>query len=258
MIDFKNLQEKREEYRLKYLTAKPFAHLVLKDIVDEEKLLRAYSSIGLLENKSRDFIFANNKFEKSNYWELSVEFQELFDDFQSDEFRKFLSYISNKNIFVDPANHGGGLHQGRSNSFLEMHLDYNYHPIQTDWWREMNILFYMNLNWEESFGGHLKLHDLRTDEKIQIPVHWNTLIIQECHDYTLHGYDQTNFPEGVYRTSIATYAFSRHKRALYKARTTDWILGEDRGRIKSFLGRKMPQIIKLKSLFFGSQTAKNN
>jgi len=153
MINFKKLNENREEYRLNYLTAKPFPHLILKDFVDEEKLISAYKSIGLLENKSRDFIFAKNKYEKSNYWELSDEFRELFVDFQSDDFREFLSYISNREIFVDPDNHGGGLHQGRSNSFLEMHLDYNYHPIHKDWWREMNILFYMNLNWEETFGG---------------------------------------------------------------------------------------------------------
>jgi len=257
MINFKKLKENKEEYRLNYLTAKPFPHLILKDLVDEEKLTRAYNSIGLLENKSRDFIFAKNKFEKSNYWELSEGFKELYDDFHSDEFRKFLCYISNREIFVDPANHGGGLHQGRSNSFLEMHLDYNYHPMEKNWWREMNILFYMNKNWEEEFGGHLKLHDLRTDEKVEIPVPWNTLVIQECNDYTLHGYDQTNFPEGVFRTSIATYAFSRHKRLLYKARTTDWVLTEDRGRIRKFLGRKMPLIIRLKSSVFGSKTSKN-
>ena len=81
MINFKKLNENRDEYRLKYLTAKPFPHLVLKDFVDEEKLTRAYNSIGLLENKSRDFVFAKNKYEKSNYWELSEEFKELFDDF---------------------------------------------------------------------------------------------------------------------------------------------------------------------------------
>ena len=78
----------------------------------------------------------------------------------------FLSFLTNKETFVDPKNHGGGLHQGKKNSFLDMHLDYNYHPLNQNWWREMNLLLYLNKDWKNSYGGHLKLRDLRTDEKL--------------------------------------------------------------------------------------------
>jgi hypothetical protein len=30
----------------------------------------------------------------------------------------FLSFIANEEVFVDPVNHGGGLHQGRRTVFL--------------------------------------------------------------------------------------------------------------------------------------------
>ena len=258
MINFDKLIKNKEKYRLEYLTAKPFPHLVLKDICNEDKLLKAFSSIPVLENKSRDYIFASNKFEKSNYGEISPLLQELQDELRSDKMNSFLSFITGVNTFVDPKNHGGGLHQGRKNSFLDMHLDYNYHPINNNWWREVNLLLYMNKDWKQEYGGHLELKDLRTGEEKKCDVDFNTLIIQQCHDYTLHGYQPTKFPKGNFRTSIATYAFSKHNQQIYKQRTTDWFPDKQNdGAIKKWLGRNITKLISVKSKFLGSGTAQN-
>ena len=60
MINFDLLLANKEDYRLQYLTAKPFPHLVLDGICDEAKLSSMYSGVPELENKSRDYVFANN------------------------------------------------------------------------------------------------------------------------------------------------------------------------------------------------------
>ena len=248
----------RELLRTNYLTAIPFPHLIIEDICDTTKLKEAYSEIPILENKSRDYMFASNKFEKSNYGEISPLFKELQDDLKSAEMNEFLSFISAKEVFVDPANHGGGLHQGRKNSFLDMHLDFNYHPNNSNWWREVNLLLYLNKDWKEDFGGHLELLDLRTGEGKKCNVAFNTLIIQKCDDYTLHGYKPTNFPVGVFRTSIATYAFSKHIRQIYEPRTTDWFPDkEGDGKFKKYIGRNFKYVVKVKNKIFGSGTSKN-
>ena len=257
MINFEELELRKEEYRNSYLTAKPFPHIVLHDICDISKLTEMYRQIPRLENKSRDFIFAQNKFEKSAYYKLGPLFQELYDDFCSPKMNSFLSYLTGKNTFVDPKNHGGGLHQGQGNSKLDMHLDYNYHPLHDNWWREMNLLLYLNENWQEEYGGHLKIRDLRTDEEKMLSVPFNTLIIQQCSDYSLHGYDLTNFPEGTFRTSIATYAFTKHVRELSKKRTTDWFVNKEEGPLKVFWGRHAHKVVKVKNIFFKSGTSKN-
>ena len=72
---------------------------------------------------------AYNKFEKSNYKEICPEFLELYTDLSSERFNNILTFITAKKTFVDPKNFGGGLHQGKKNSFLDMHLDFNYHPL---------------------------------------------------------------------------------------------------------------------------------
>ena len=258
MINFSFLEKNKEELKTLYYQNKPFPHLVIKDICDINKIEKLYSQIPDLDNKSRDYMFAGNKFEKSNYSTLGSLFKELQEDLRSKKMNSFLSYLTNKNTFVDPNNHGGGLHQGKKNSFLDMHLDFNYHPINKNWWREMNLLLYLNKDWKPEYKGQLRLRDLRTDEVAELSVNFNTLVIQQCGDYTLHGYDQTNFPEGIYRTSIATYAFTEHVRQLYPPRTTDWFPDkESDGTFKKLLGRNFHKIVSVKNKFFGSGTAKN-
>ena len=95
-----------------YLSAKPFPFIVIKNFCDLAKISELYNQIPNLTNKSRDYMFAKNKFEKSNFGELGPLFLELQEDLRSNHLNNFLSYISSKEVFVDPKNHGGGLHQG--------------------------------------------------------------------------------------------------------------------------------------------------
>ena len=258
MINFTDLESNKDDYRIQYLTAKPFPHLIIKNFCNIEKITCLYEQIPDLNSKSRDYMFAKNKFEKSNYGELGDLFMELQDDLRSERLNSFLSFISSQNVFVDPKNHGGGLHQGRGNSQLDMHLDYNYHPLHKNWWREMNLLFYLNKDWCSEYGGHLKLHDLRTDHKVECDVDFNTLVIQKCDDYTLHGYDLTSFPPGNHRTSIATYAFVKHVNIIDKPRLTDWIPNADNKSLtKGFFNNFSKVVIPIKNKILGSGTAKN-
>lgn len=257
MINFDKILDNIEKYRMDYLSQRPFSHLIIDNFCDEEKILDLYSQIPDLDNKSRDYMFANNKFEKSNYGSLGPLFQELHTDIHSDKMQQLLSRISAKDIFVDPENFGGGLHQGKTKSRLDMHLDFNYHPLQQSWYREMNLLFYLNKDWRPEYGGDLIVQDLRTDERKELAVPFNRLIIQKCSSYSLHGYDEHNFPDGNYRTSIATYAYVKHKRQIEEPRTTDWFPGNDASGIKRSLGKNMKHLVKVKQFFFGSGTAKN-
>jgi Rps23 Pro-64 3,4-dihydroxylase Tpa1-like proline 4-hydroxylase len=256
MINLQFLEENKEKLRNDYLLAKPFPYLVIDNFCDPVKALSLYNKIPELNNKSRDYIFAKNKFEKSNYRELGTEFEELYTDLISPRMNAFLSFIANENVFVDPANHGGGLHQGKKNSFLDMHLDFNYHPLKRSWYRNMNLLLYLNKDWKAEYKGHLKLVDLRSGEAKELEVPFNRMIIQQTRAYTLHGYDQTNFPDNVYRTSIATYAYTNHNHLVEKPRTTDWVV-KDAKPAKKMIASIYGPAVKIKNFFFGSATAKN-
>jgi 2OG-Fe(II) oxygenase superfamily len=254
MIHFQQLEERKEALRLEFLLAKPFPHLVLDGICEEEKLLRLHEEMPEIDTKSRDYVFAANKFEKSKIRDISPLFGELYDDLVSERFQKILRFISNETVFVDPDFHGGGIHQGRKNSFLDMHIDFNYHPRHQNWYRNLNLLLYLNKDWQEGYGGHLKLEDLRSGEKKSLGVPFNRMIIQSTSKFTLHGYDLTHFPEGKFRTSIAAYAYSVHRYPIEKPRTTDWH-PEDGKPLKKFLAWVYDPAVKIKNRIFGSSTA---
>jgi hypothetical protein len=256
MINLKFLDANKEKLRAEYLFAKPFPYLVIDNFCDEKELENLYSNIPLLQNKSRDYVFAHNKFEKSNYKELGPEFEDLYNDLSSNAMNDFLSFIANENIFVDPVNHGGGLHQGRENSFLDMHLDFNYHPLHKGWFRNMNLLLYLNKDWKREYKGHLKLVDLRSGESKELEVPFNRMIIQQTRAYTLHGYEMTNFPEANFRTSIATYAYTIHQHLIEKPRTTDWVVNDAKP-LKKVIAKIYGPSVKIKNMLFGSGTAKN-
>lgn len=260
MIRFDELEADQDRHRLAYLTADPYPHLVVDDFCDAERLAELVAGIPELANQSRDYIFAGNKFEKSNYRELGPLFAELHEELRSDRMNAFLRHISCRAVFVDPANHGGGLHQGKGSSFLDMHVDFNYHPLHDLWYREFNLLLYLNQGWEPAWGGQLEIEDLRTGGRRAIDVPFNRMVFQQCGPYTLHGYDRTAFPPGVHRTSIATYAYSEHVRHIEKPRTTDWHPehgAHGASPAKRFAARHWNTAVQVKNRLLGSGTAKN-
>lgn len=256
MIQFDKLEANKEAYRMAYLLAKPFSYLAIDAFCEVDKIDELYNQLPSIDTKSRDYMFAANKFEKSKFWSLSPLFQELYDDYVSDRFGDFLRFISNEPLFVDKAFHGGGIHQGKEGSFLDMHLDFNYHPLHPLWYRQLNLLLYLNKDWRPEYGGQLQLEDLRTGEKKAVEVPFNRLVIQKTCNYTLHGYHRIQFPPGQYRTSIAGYAYSEHLRHIEKPRTTDWHPSAEEP-LKRWIAKVYDPAVKIKNALFGSGTAKH-
>jgi hypothetical protein len=199
---------------------------------------------------------AANKFERSKFRDLSPRYATLHEELVSERFQKLLQFICNEDVFVDPAFHGGGIHQGKKDSFLDMHLDFNYHPLHPQWYRTLNLLLYLNPGWQPAHGGQLKLEDLRTGATAAVGIPFNRLVIQLTGRHTLHGYDRIAFPEGCYRTSIAAYAYTKHQYTIEKPRTTDWHVGDGQYG-KKMLAWLYDPAVKIKNRLFGSATAKH-
>ncbi|MBX2840703.1 MAG: 2OG-Fe(II) oxygenase [Flammeovirgaceae bacterium] len=258
MINFELIEANKEALREQFLNAKPFPHLGIKDFCHQDKIEKLYASIPEIETKSADYIFAKNKFEKSKFREMGEDFEELYQDLISERFQKLLAYITNENIFIDQKFYGGGIHQGKTGSFLDMHADFNYHPLEPKWFRNLNLLLYLNKDWKKEYGGELKLEDKRTGEKTDVDVPFNQMTIMLCRGYTLHGYDPISFPEGTFRTSIAAYAYTLQEDRKEAARTTEWHIEKEKGgTLKYLISKIWVPAVKLKSKFSKSKTAEN-
>jgi len=113
------------------------------------------------------------------------------------------------NLEADPYLHGAGLHLHPKGGKLDMHLDYSIHPI-TNKERRVNLIIYMNKDWQESFNGDLQLWDKEfTGSKQRIYPVFNRAVIFQTNDISYHGMPQMIYcDESTYRKSIAIYYVS--------------------------------------------------
>ena len=259
MINFTAIENNLEKIAQDFYHAVPFPVVVIDNFADEHKLHKILATFPVPGtdnlNKSRDYIFAKNKYEKANFKEVSAECNEIYQDFISERFQKIICQITQQNVFVDREFHGGGIHQGGEGSFLDMHVDFNYHPLHSNWFRNLNILLYLNPGWQPEYGGQLKLKHTETGDYTEIEPLFNRCVIMFTRDYTLHGYDPISFPQGKFRRSIATYAYNIDANP-QNQRSTLWI-PETTSPLKKIIGQYWPDLVRLKGAVFGSGTVKN-
>lgn len=259
MIEFESLEARTYELKTLWNEAMPFRMLTVDGFVESDQLAEMLDELPEPERsgikKSRDYVFAKNKYEKSEFSSLGRRSSELYADLTSKRFERWLSSICGRNIWVDREFHGGGLHQGGPGSFLDMHVDFNVHPLHSDWMRDLNILLYLNRGWRREYGGQLKLRNRKTGVSRVIEPVFNRCVIMETRDYTLHGYDAIDFPDGEYRRSIACYAYSLAKEKT-RARSTIWY-PEQSGALKGMAGRVWPTLVRWKGRLLGSGTTRN-
>jgi len=261
MIQFEKLENRISLMRRQFEKSKPFPHIVIDEFLDPSRIDRLVEDVPDPEaaniRQSRDYIFARNKYEKSMFEEFSRDFSDLYSDLTSDRFAQLLSDITGENVFIDPNFHGGGLHQGGEGSFLDMHADFNFHPLHEEWFRNLNVLIYLNDGWKPEFGGELKLRHKDTGAQAVVEPLLNRCVIMFTRDYTLHGYDPISFPPGRYRRSIAAYAYSVVSDSKAIKQSTTWY-PERGGAIKRMIGRWWPKLVRVKNSVLGSSTAKNS
>lgn len=101
---------------------------------------------------------------------------------------------------------GAGLHCIPRGGFLKMHVDFNRHP--KGWHRRVNLLIYLNLRWQDDWGGHLQLGK-GADRKLIAPV-GGRCVIFDTNDQSWHGHPEPlNCPDDVQRRSLAMYFYTK-------------------------------------------------
>jgi Rps23 Pro-64 3,4-dihydroxylase Tpa1-like proline 4-hydroxylase len=131
-------------------------------------------------------------------------------------------------LFGDPWLEGGGIHLTSRGGFLKMHTDFNWNAkLRAD--RRINVLYYLNRDWSEDWGGELRLARIGEREGgASIAPLFNRLVIFNTNDMTLHGHPEPlHFPSNYPRASIAMYYYSTGldvaERRRRKATTTRYL-----------------------------------
>jgi hypothetical protein len=129
----------------------------------------------------------------------------------SQEFIQTLEKLTGINgLIADPTFLGGGMHKVDSGGKLSVHIDSTKHSV-TENYRRINLLVYLNENWDENWGGSLQLWDKDVKNLIQdIQPLLNRAVIFNTGLDTYHGHPhQLNTPNGVSRNSLALYYYTK-------------------------------------------------
>lgn len=211
-LDPEGLAERAATERDAYAGAAPFPHVVLEGLIPDDVLERV---LGEFPGAEQDGWW---RFDDQRERKLAVHTRthmgavtrRLFDELNSATMVDFLGELTGiEGLVPDPHLFGGGMHMILPGGFLEVHADFNLHPL-TRLQRRLNLLVYLNHGWSDSYGGALELWDaeLRGPPAVVAPV-FGRCVVFSTTDKSFHGHPTPlACPPGTARRSLALYYYS--------------------------------------------------
>lgn len=213
-----------ESLREQYRAARPFPHVVIDDFLPEalaEDCLRLFPDLG----QSESFFESEPEFRKAAYNPdaLPPRLRSFFYMANAAPFLRFVSGLTGIGGLVpDPYFRGAGLHETLRGGRLDVHADFNLHNIMGVE-RRINILIYLNRDWDPAWAGQLELWDAAATHRIKAvdPV-FNRCVVFDTTSSSMHGHPEPlKTPEGRSRRSMALYYYTAswdETKSAYKTR----------------------------------------
>lgn len=225
-----------------FQSSAPFPHVVIPDFLAPDVAEAASDSFPdptVSHTGVRWFVYDNPieaKFLASDVGSFPSVHQDIFRALQDPDFVKLMAALTGiPELEVDPHVHGGGLHFHPAGGKLDMHLDYSIHPI-TGKERRVNIILYLNKDWDPAWGGALDLYASDASGRMtgagpaaRVTPRFNTAAIFRTSDSSWHGLpDPITCPPHEGRRSLAIYYVSEPRpgaahrlKADFQARPSD-------------------------------------
>lgn len=238
--------------REKCLTSQPFRNVCIDGMWNEEFLSKVSNEI--LE-------FNNWAGEKNHYGSVKKRWQANWNLLPPNT-NSFLTYLNQptilkiiefltgeESLIPDPYLEGGGIHSTGEGGFLKLHSDFNWSQ-NLKLYRRINILVYLNKDWNKDFGGQIELarKDLsgKFNSIVSLDPIFNRTLIFVTDDNSFHGQpNPINHPNKMRRNSIAAYYYLSKKpsgTATLKRRGTNYINESGKKLGKSFITRVLNKI----------------
>ena len=137
----------------------PYPHIVLENFIDASILRQVDAEFPT----ARAGRFADQFSQLKTGYSLeairSAYINDLLRAFNSAPFLTFLESLTGIQGLIDDSRFtGGGLHETRRGGHLSIHADFNIHSV-TRLRRRLNLILFLNDDWNEEWGGALELWD---------------------------------------------------------------------------------------------------
>ena len=250
-LDF--LMDFADKNHERYSTATPFPHIAIENFLRPEILDEAVRDFPSWDSEIWGAMVDKDqkKFAANFPAKMAPSVRRVLYFLNSSEIINFLEKLTGiEGLIPDPHYAGGGCHELRSGGFLKVHADFNWQKqIRLD--RRINLLVYLNKDWQPEYGGNLELWDATMSHKVAdyAPL-FNRCVIFSTTDKSFHGNPvPVNCPQGRSRRSLAFYYYTNGRPAgevsqshgtLFKNRPGEATVGEV---TTSFAHRLVPPIL---------------
>jgi hypothetical protein len=202
-----------------FRAAKPFRHIVIDGFLAHGLCQQLLVDFPRFEDRYalNEMGEVGGKAVRMNVREISDTYRSLDRYLQTREFLDFVSMVTGiPDLLYDPEYIGGGTHENRDGQGLDQHVDFNFHP-GTRWHRRLNLIVYLNHEWDEAWGGNLQLQadpwngDTRGPAVAPL---FNRAVIFETTERSWHGFSNIHLPadkKDLSRKSFAIYLYTKER-----------------------------------------------
>ena len=238
VVNQQNYKNPSQAVKKNFLIAEPFPHLVLDNFLDTRianKLLVEHESQGESKSWGAYNHFNERKSGITKYDMMGETTKAVIDELSSQSFLNWLEKLTGiSGLISDPDLDGGGLHMIERGGFLNVHVDFLAHTTKRNWSRQLNLLLYLNKDWNPEWNGALEFWDKSMTKPIQkIQPLFNRCVIFNTCEGSYHGHpNPLSCPANIQRRSLALYYFRDEGKVQplsptnYAARPNDsWLKG---------------------------------
>jgi Rps23 Pro-64 3,4-dihydroxylase Tpa1-like proline 4-hydroxylase len=197
-----------------FASAKPYPHILIEDFLDDKvaNLFEAeFPKISEGDGKWHKYCNPIEvKYAMDNLENMPKTAQEVFNLLSTEGFIQRISEITKiPKLEADPYLLGAGLHSHPKNGRLNVHLDFEIHPV-TGKERRLNIILFLSKDWNPEWEGGLEIWEknMSACAKTFYPK-FNSAVLFQTNDVSWHGLPKKiKAPEGKNRQSLAIYYMS--------------------------------------------------
>ena len=220
LIDLDRLLASADADAARYRAADPYPHIVLDGFLPQPIAARAVAEFpepeAIADWRRADAFDAHGRVAQvlklgySREREFGSTLRGLVHEFHSGPFLRYLEQLTGiENLIPDAHMTGGGLHQYLPGAVLRVHADFNRLPgVELD--RRLNLLLYLNTDWDPAWGGDLELWDAgMKDCRARVAPLANRCVVFSTTSTSFHGMPEPlACPPGRTRRSLALYYYT--------------------------------------------------
>jgi len=204
----------REALKARFDAAEPFRHLVIDELLEPGFAAEAAASFPSFAEAQQmgfgfDFVNERRKIQISEAQKFPPPIARLNSALASPAFLADLEAVTGiPQLVADPQLAGGGMHLTGPHGRLDVHVDFNY-SAERGLHRRLNILVYLNADWDPSWGGEVELWDRRVKRcHVVVPPVLNRCVLFETSEISFHGVRPLRCPPDRARQSFAAYYYT--------------------------------------------------